>query len=150
MDAKITVRLKGLLVFIFINSSLYAQSASDRVCGKWESSEKNLVVEVYKVHDDFKAKITWFDAGSEALMRACTDDNNPDKALRTRKVLGMDVLNGLIYDSKSNSWENGTVYDAKHGREWDASAYINKKGQLKVRGYWHFKFIGRTMTFNRV
>jgi uncharacterized protein (DUF2147 family) len=62
----------------------------------------------------------------------------------------MDVLTGLVYQPATDSWENGMVYDAKHGREWNAAAYINKHGELKVRGYWHFKFIGRTLTFYRV
>jgi len=42
------------------------------------------------------------------------------------------------------------VYDSRHGREWNASANIGKKGQLHVRGYWHFKFIGKTMNFFRI
>ena len=42
------------------------------------------------------------------------------------------------------------IYDSKNGRDWNASACIDKSGMLKVKGYWHFKFIGRTMTFNRV
>ena len=79
-----------------------------------------------------------------------TDVNNPDPALRKRKLLGMSILSRLQYDPETNSWENGMVYDSRHGREWNASAYIDKKGQLHVRGYWHFKFIGKTMSFNRI
>jgi len=78
------------------------------------------------------------------------DVNNPDTKLRTRKLLGMSILNVPTYDPKTNSWENGMVYDSRHGREWNASANIGKKGQLHVRGYWHFKFIGKTMNFFRI
>ena len=79
-----------------------------------------------------------------------TDSKNPDEALRSRKILGMDVLEKLRYDAGSNSWEDGMIYDAKNGREWNASAYISKDGLLKVKGYWHFKFIGRTLVFKRI
>jgi uncharacterized protein (DUF2147 family) len=79
-----------------------------------------------------------------------TDVNNPDPALRKRKLLGMSILSGLVYVPESNSWENGMVYDAKHGRVWNASAYLGEKGRLHVRGYWHFKFIGKTMNFIRI
>jgi uncharacterized protein (DUF2147 family) len=79
-----------------------------------------------------------------------TDQHNPDPALRNRKILGMSMLSDLKYNSDTNSWENGIVYDSKHGREWNASAAIDKKGMLRVRGYWHFKFIGRTMDFVRM
>jgi len=63
--------------------------------------------------------------------------------------LGMDILRDLKYDAGSNSWEDGMVYDAKHGREWNASVYIDKNGVLKVKGYWHLKLLGKTMTFTK-
>lgn len=62
----------------------------------------------------------------------------------------MEVLNGLKYDTDSNSWEDGMVYDAKHGHTWNAAAYIDKKGLLHVRGYWHLKILGRTLIFRKV
>ena len=122
----------------------------DQICGKWMSSEKNLTVLVYKSGNQFKAKIIWFRDDPSLPMEEWRDKNNPDPALRTRKILGMEVLRDLKYDTDGDSWEDGMIYDAKHGREWNASAYINKEGLLKVKGYWHFKFIGRTMTFHRI
>jgi len=55
-----------------------------------------------------------------------------------------------VYIPNSNSWEKGIIYDAKHGRNWDSSACITPDGLLKVTGYWHFKFIGKTLTFTRL
>jgi uncharacterized protein (DUF2147 family) len=98
----------------------------------------------------FRAKIIWFNGGNLAKMGARTDIRNPDTSLRNRKILGIEVLRDLIYDADTNSWEDGMIYDAKHGREWNASARIDKNGFLKAKGYWHFKFIGRTMTFRRM
>jgi len=62
----------------------------------------------------------------------------------------MNILNDMVYKPKSNSWEDGKIYDAKSGHEWDASARIESNGELRVIGYWHLKFIGRTMVFRRV
>jgi uncharacterized protein (DUF2147 family) len=62
----------------------------------------------------------------------------------------MSILKDLRYDLETHTWEDGLVYDSKHGKEWNASAEIGPKGLLKVRGYWHFKFIGKTMSFHRV
>jgi uncharacterized protein (DUF2147 family) len=123
----------------------------DRICGKWMSAEKNLVINVYKEGDAFIAKVVWFkNIDNSRPMEAWTDKHNPDPSLRNRTLIGMNVLRNLDYLPKSNSWENGKIYDAKHGHEWDASAYIDKDGTLKVTGYWHLKFIGHTMTFMRV
>jgi uncharacterized protein (DUF2147 family) len=122
----------------------------DQICGKWMSSEKNLTVLVYKSGDHFRAKIIWFRDDPSKPMEEWTDKNNPDPALRTRKILGMDVLSNFKYDTGNNSWEDGMIYDAKHGKEWNASAYIDEHGLLRVRGYWHFKIFGKTMTFSKV
>ncbi|MGZ5210245.1 MAG: DUF2147 domain-containing protein, partial [Kaistella sp.] len=51
--------------------------------------------------------------------------------------------------AKEHMWENGKIYDASSGRLWDSSAYITENGLLKVRGYWRFKWIGKTMDFKK-
>src|SRR5207237_761377 len=99
-----------------------------------------------------KASIVWFDDSDDKTrpMDVRLDYKNPDKSLRTRKVLGMQVLKNLEYNASSNSWENGVIYDAKNGHEWNSCASIDKDGMLKVTGYWHFKFIGKSMKFSRI
>lgn len=101
-------------------------------------------------NDQFKAIIIWFSDTEGKPMSYWTDRHNPKVALRSRKLLGMSILKNLTYKASTNTWEDGMVYDSKHGKEWNASVYIDKHGLLHVRGYWHFKFIGRTMTFHRV
>lgn len=126
-------------------------SPTEQICGRWTTVEKNLTVDVYKDNGEYKAKIVWFKNDDESKrMDEWTDKHNPNKELRDRKILGMDVVDDLVYDAKSKSWEHGKVYDAKSGHYWDASAYLTNDGLLKVTGYWHFKFIGRTMTFKKV
>lgn len=143
---------KFLILFsLALNTVTRPAPSADLLCGKWMSAEKNLVVQVFKEGDEFKAKIVWFkNTDKTKAMDEWTDEHNPDAALRDRKLIGMSILKDLDYQPKSNSWENGKIYDAKNGREWDASARIEKNDQLKVTGYWHFKFIGRTMTFTRI
>jgi len=141
----------AVVLFFLLLTSLHTKAQSDRICGKWMSAEKNLLVEVYRQNGDYRAKILWFknDDNSKA-MDEWTDKHNPDEALRNRKILGMNVVKDLVYDPKSNTWEHGHVYDAKTGHYWDAAAYLANNDTLKVTGYWHFKFIGHTMTFKRV
>jgi len=137
-------------LIIGLSFCAHAQTAANKVCGKWECDEKNLIIEVTKNDGGFKAKIMWFKADNVQLMGSYTDVNNPDPKLRSRKLIGMNVLDGLVYKPATNSWEDGMIYDSRHGRYWNSSAYINKDGLLKVKGYWHFKFIGHTMTFYRL
>lgn len=125
---------------------------ANRICGKWASTEKNLVVEVYPYKNTFKAKIIWFTGGVTKAkpMETITDIKNPDPALRTRKVLGLDVVENLVYSPKSDTWEGGKIYEVQSGKYWSAAAYLDKSGLLKVKGYWKMKLFGKTMAFKRV
>ena len=139
-----------LIWFINTASKGQAMPPKERICGKWESVEKNLRIQIYMQDDKFIARLIWFSDTDGKPMTYWTDRHNPDPALRNRKIWGMNILRNLTYNPKTNSWEDGMVYDSRHGREWNASAYIDREGLLRVRGYWHFKFIGRTMTFRRL
>ena len=50
----------------------------DQLCGKWISSEKNLIVLVYKSGNSFKAKIVWFNDDPSIPMGELRDTHNPD------------------------------------------------------------------------
>lgn len=156
---KLWVYLSIVIFFIAIVHVARAQKPAgkvlpqDLICGKWMIDTHNLTVEIYKDGvTNYKAKIIWFNDSDDKSrpMETRLDSDNPDPKLRTQKILGSNILEKLVYVPKSNSWEKGIIYDALHGHHWDSSAYINNKGELKVTGYWHFKFIGKTLTFTRV
>src|SRR6478735_698774 len=101
-------RMKYLLSFVLMTTVIKspAQNNPDAILGKWESTEKNLIVEVYKQQKDFKAKIVWFYDEDDTItpIEQRLDINNPNKNLRSRKILGADILSGLIYDPKQKRW----------------------------------------------
>ena len=78
------------------------------------------------------------------------DTKNPDKTLRTQKIIGMEVMHGLMYNIKEDEWQDGRIYDASSGKDWNAKAWLTKDGCLKVRGFWHFEFLGQNMCFKKV
>lgn len=151
MNKQILVTTTLLLCWLLPSLSVNAQVAPrERVCGKWESEQHNLRILIYMRNNQFRAKIIWFSDTDGKPMDYWRDVHNPDSKLRSRKLLGMEILTGLRYNAQTNSWEDGMVYDSRHGRYWNASASIGKKGRLHVRGYWHFKWIGRTINFYRI
>ena len=120
--------LKTISVFLlFFVTQISAQTAKEDILGRWISTDKNVAVYVYREGNNFKVKVIWFDErlGSGTPMNSRHDTHNPDVKLRTRKVLGMDILNGLNFNSKNQRWENGKIYDASSGRTWDTFAQIN-------------------------
>jgi uncharacterized protein (DUF2147 family) len=152
---KMAQKFCASLVMLFMLSktlTAFSTAPCDKICGKWQSEKKNCIVQVYREDDEFRAKLLWFDDSDDPSkpMETRIDHKNPDKSLRTRKLIGMNVLENLEYHSKTDSWENGIIYDAQTGKKWNSCASLTNDGVLKVSGYWHFKFLGRTMNFHRV
>lgn len=141
-----------LLLFCFCFLNLNAQSKADNLLGNWLATDNSVAVEVYKLKGEYRAKVLWFDdtKGSGKPMHMRFDTENPDPKMRSRKIIGMEILEGLKYNPDYQSWENGRIYDATCGKYWDSSASLTKDGILKVRGFWKFKWIGKSMSFKKI
>jgi len=59
------------------------------------------------------------------------DTNNPDKALRARKLLGLTILTGFKADGAV--WR-GTIYDPKSGKSYRSVLRRIDAGRLEVKG----------------
>jgi uncharacterized protein (DUF2147 family) len=129
-----------------------AQSHSDDIVGRWMSVDSNLEVEVFKAENQYKARIEWFDDSDDKgnPMDVRPDKKNPNEALRSRKIIGIEALHGLVYNAQDNEWQGGRIYDPSSGKDWNAKAWLTKDGCLKVRGFWHFVFLGQNMCFKKV
>jgi len=139
------------LLFLLSGASM-SPDAAEAIVGKWMSTENNLEVEVFRVNSEFKARLVWFDDSddkSDPMDTRC-DKKNPRRELRSRKVIGLEVMHGLSYNPDDNEWQHGWIYDSSSGKIWNAKAWVTKDGLLKVRGYWHFEFLGQNMSFKRV
>lgn len=141
-----------LLLLPFFCLSLNAQSHADDILGKWMAVDHSVLVKVDRHNNEYRAKILWFDVklGSGIPLHLRLDKENPDPKLRSRKIIGMEILEGLQYNQQSHTWEHGRIYDASTGRHWDSSAKITADGILQVRGYWKFKWIGKSMSFKKM
>ncbi|MEP6616822.1 MAG: DUF2147 domain-containing protein [Ginsengibacter sp.] len=139
--------LGSLICFFAITS--FAQNNPDAIIGKWMTTSGSCLVEVYKQNMEYKAKILWLKEGNKPLGE-WTDEKNHDPLLRTRKIIGMDVLHGLHYDPTGNNWVDGIIYDVSTGKEWDSEVWLTNDNLLKVKGYWAFKFLSQTKTFKKV
>ncbi|MBC7417337.1 MAG: DUF2147 domain-containing protein [Pedobacter sp.] len=147
-----TVITLFLCLFTSQTKIVEPKTPANLILGKWMSTQKNLIVEVYREDNEFRAKVFWFSDkdNTSKPMASRTDWRNPDENLRKRKLLGMDILKDLQYNSESKRWEDGLIYDPVSGREWSSVAYFDDQGNLKVKGYWHFEFISKTLTFSKI
>jgi uncharacterized protein (DUF2147 family) len=106
----------------------YAQHA-DAIVGKWiKTNKEDLIIQVYKVKNEYEGKITW------------SKDNAKPK--------GFVMLDNLTYNPESKQWEGGTIHDPKSSRTYDATVAMRPDGTLEVSG--KFLFFKSTRTFKRV
>lgn len=121
------------------------------ILGKWISTKKNVIIEVYKTANRYQAKVLWFNDTDDLSrpMKSRLDIHNPNKALRDQLILGMDVLEDLVYNPEKHRWEKGRIYDPSSGRHWSSVVYFNKQKQMEVKGYWKFEFLCQTLTFTK-
>ncbi len=112
-------KIAVIILLAFCTTLAFAQNNPDAIIGRWIAiPKKNLIVEVFKDRNKYKGKIVWFNDNDDKTkpMNTRLDENNSNPALRNRKVLGLKVLENMVYNSKSNKWESGTIYEAKSGR----------------------------------
>ena len=141
----------SLIMITFVQKS-FSQNNSDQIVGRWMSLENNLEVEIYKVGYSYSGKIIWIDDSDDKSrpMNTRFDFRNPDETLHQRKIIGLVVMHGLIYNNEINAWENGKIYDPHSGKYWNAKASFQKSGLLEVRGYWGFQLLGKDLLFRQI
>ena len=138
---------KIIFSMIFMLMPLVAAFAQD-VVGKWKLEDGTAIVEVYKSGDVYNGKIVWLKNPTEADGSPAIDNLNPDPQLRTRQVLGLNMLNGL--KKNGNEYTGGTIYDPGNGKTYNCSMKV-EGDVLKVRGSLDKRgLLGRTMDWFRV
>lgn len=116
--------------------------------GVWESEEKNLQIEMFEDNGHFAGRMIYFRCSSDDIMRTSKDTENPDSGLRSRKLLGLKLVTKLNYHG-NNVWDDGKIYDPNSGRTFEARIQLTSSNTAIVRGYWKYRWIGRSMIFNR-
>ena len=138
---------KIIFSMIFMLAPLAAAFAQD-VVGKWKLEDGSAIVEVYQEGDVFNGKIVWLEKPTEDDGSPVVDDNNPDKTLRTRQIMGLNMLSGL--KKTGSEYSGGSIYDPGNGKTYNCSMKV-EGDILKVRGSLDKKgLIGRTMDWFRV
>lgn len=138
---------KIIFSMIFMLMPFAAAFAQD-VVGKWKLEDGSAIVEVYKSGGVYNGKIVWLQNPTEADGTPAVDDRNPDKALRSRQLIGLNMLSDL---KKSGSeYGGGKIYDPGNGKTYNCSMKV-EGDVLKVRGSLDKKgLVGRTMDWFRV
>jgi len=143
---KLVLVFAGCLLAFGINAYGAGQER-DTILGKWLTANGESVVKVYSCENGFCGNIVWLKEPLDKDGKEKVDDKNPDKSLRTRKIVGLGILTGLQYKGP-NKWEDGKIYDPDKGKTYKCKAWM-EEGNLKFRGFIGFSLLGRTTTWTR-
>ena len=85
---------------------------------------------------------------TEADGTPAKDGNNPDAKLRSRQLIGLNMLSGL--KKNGGEYSGGSIYDPGNGKTYNCSMKV-EGDVLKVRGSLDKRgLLGRTMDWFRV
>ena len=74
------------------------------------------------------------------------DKNNPDDDLKSRPLVGMELLSDFEFDD--DEWEDGEIYDPESGKTYSCEMTLDGN-TLNVRGYIGVSWVGRTTEWTR-
>ena len=132
------------LVLALAPLAVFAQT----VLGKWKLSTGTAIVEVYQSGGVYNGRIVWLKNPTQPDGTPAVDSKNPNANLRSRKLMGLNMLSGL--KASNGEYSGGKIYDPGNGKTYNCSMKVDGK-VLKVRGSLDKKgLIGRTMDWFRV
>ncbi|MBU2644934.1 DUF2147 domain-containing protein [bacterium] len=138
-----------LSVFFFLAAgatSLYAADP-DAVLGLWLTTQEPEAtqIEIVKCGDKYCGKVAWT-KNTDAL-----DKENPDESLRSRKIIGLNMIYDFTFDADDNRWIDGFIYNPEDGKTYDCRMWLEDATTLKVKGTVGPKWmgIGKTVTWFR-
>lgn len=139
--------LSFILLSIAISFSGFAQN-KDAIVGQWANSTGEAHIDITKRGDKYFGKIVWLKEPKDNKGNVKTDYKNPDESLRSKPIIGLEILKNFVYDD--GKWTDGKIYDPKSGKTYSCNMTLKENGQLNMRGYIGVSLIGRSETWKRV
>lgn len=136
------MKTKLFTLVLFLSAlQVFAQAPSkaDRIIGYYltvddETGKEKSQVQIFKAtNGKYYGKIIWL---AEPLKngKAKVDEDNPDKALQSHPILGLQLLKAFSFNEKTGEWDNGTIYNPTGGKTYNCFMKFDGN-KLKIRGF---------------
>ena len=118
------------LILSFLNSNIFAD---DNIFGYWLTSGS--IVKIENCNNQVCGKIVTVFVEDGVDPESILDENNKDKSLRKRTIIGIDLLSEFEIKNKDQKiFKGGRIYDPRSGNSYKSNLYLNDNGILKVEG----------------
>ncbi len=136
-------------IVILAPCGLLAQT--DAIIGFWLTEDRDSQIEIFRAPgNNIHGRIVWLEEPLDENGRVKLDDKNPDRSMRNRQTLGLEILKGFTYNASKQEWEKGTIYDPKNGRTYDCYMWLDGNNTLKLKGFvLGMRFLGRETEWKR-
>ncbi len=119
----LTSRAALLSVGILMAST--TRSAAQSIAGVWFTEDSSSKVTIVQSGSAWTGKVTWL------KNPAAVDAKNSDASLRTRSLMGIDILTGCTGDATQAT--GCRIYAPRRGSSYNAELSLDKDGTLKVK-----------------
>jgi uncharacterized protein (DUF2147 family) len=130
--------------------ALLAGAQPPSATGSWLADNGLSHVEIAPCGDKLCGSVTWLKSPLGPNGQPLTDSQNPDPSLRSRPLIGVQILQNLSADdSGPGQWEGGTIYDPASGKTYQCTITLQDANTLRVHGYVGSAMFGRTQIWTR-
>jgi uncharacterized protein (DUF2147 family) len=147
--------LISLLTCCLALPTFHALADECDVLGIWTTADDRSRIEIFKKQDTYCGKVIWlkqpnFSADDKRGMggKPQVDRENPKPGLRSRPLVGLEIMSGLAYAGK-NQWHGGKVYDPESGKTYKCHMTLTATNRLELRGFIGISLLGRTEVWTR-
>ena len=134
-----TKLLSLVFILMVVQFGVKAQSKADRIVGYYltvddQTGKDKSQVQIFKATTgNYYGKIVWLPEPSKNG-KAKVDQDNPDKALQSRPIIGLQLLKGFSFNEKTGEWDDGTIYNPTGGKTYNCFMKFDGN-KLKIRGF---------------
>jgi uncharacterized protein (DUF2147 family) len=122
-------------------------SAQD-ITGVWLTDDGEGAIEIRPCGEQRCGRIAWMKEPKGPDGKPPTDTNNPDPNLRSRRICGLQIINGLKAQADGN-WADGRVYNPDDGKTYGMKIRREGADIVKAHGYLGFELFGKTQEWRR-
>jgi len=105
--------------------------------GEWATKGVGSIIDVHACADDSAllcGTIVWLWDDVDKNGAPYLDDKNADPNLRSRPMVGLEIMRGFKPKGDGKSWIDGTIYNPEDGRNYSASFRLRGPGTAELEG----------------
>jgi uncharacterized protein (DUF2147 family) len=120
---------KLAIIILSFTTLTVSSRAQDELSGIWLTEEGNSKVEIIKDGEKYSGTIVWLSRKTDKNGNPITDKNNPEKELRDRPIMGLEMLQDIQFE---NDKGHGTIYAPKRGMTLECELVVINDLELQV------------------